>query len=69
MVRVSIAKNGIFRFAKIECLKKVFSLNCHSPLIISSCATAHTHKTDKIERPELYRQNRIDQEEKLENMV
>ena len=41
MVRASIAKNGIFSFAKIECLKKVFfTFNCHSLLIISSCATA-----------------------------
>ena len=29
----------------------------------------HTHRTDKIQRPELYQQNGIDQEEKLENML
>ena len=30
---------------------------------------AHTHKTDKIQRPELYRQNKITHEEKVENLL
>ena len=34
-------KNGIFSFAKIECLKKFFYFNCHSPLIISGCVPAY----------------------------
>ena len=29
---------------------------------------SHTHKTDKVQRPELYRQNCISQEEKIEDL-
>ena len=29
---------------------------------------SHTHRTDKIQRPDLYRQNNISYDEKLENM-
>ena len=30
---------------------------------------AHTHKTDKLQRPELFRQNKITHEEKVENLL
>ena len=29
---------------------------------------SHTHRADKTQRPELYKQNKISEEEKLENM-
>ena len=30
---------------------------------------SHTHKTDKLQRPELFRQNKITHEEKVENLL
>ena len=49
-----------------EKLKKASNVNNMIKKLLADFS--HTHRADKVQRPELYRQNCISQEEKLENL-